>query len=113
MIIAPGLSLFAATLAAASPCQRIAPEAFAARLRAERIMPSRHFRFGGAHFYRASGHVDCQLVRDGGSRFAACSFSGPVALQIATSNGRYDFWPESGPATVTVRGAQVSCVRPG
>ena len=94
--------------AAPSPCPRLTPEAFAARLRAIRILPSHHFRFGDAHFYRASGRVDCRTVGE----VPTCQFSGPVALQIATAGGRYLFFPGSGAATVTIRGGQPACVTP-
>jgi len=120
LCIALGLPLLTVSFADAAPpvttqplCPRLAPDAFAARLQAARILPSHHFGFGGVRFYRASGHVDCRLVREGGAAAPVCRFSRPVALQVSTASGRYDFFPVSGAATVTVRGGRASCVMAG
>lgn len=113
--LALGVALIASAARAAGPppCPGLSPDAFAARLKAQRILPSRHFRFGGAHIYRVSGRVDCRMAKDAGGAFAACRFSSPVALQIATTGGRYAFFPGSGPATVTIRRGRVSCIMGG
>ena len=92
-------------------CPRLAPEAFAARLTASRTLPARHFGFGGAHFSRASGHANCETASAKGAGFPVCRFSNPVALQVTTGRGRYDYFPGSGPATVTVRDGEASCLR--
>ena len=120
LCIALGLPLLTASFADAAPpaarqppCPRLAPDAFAVRLQAARILPSHHFGFGGVRFYRASGHVDCRLIRGEEAAAPVCRFSSPVALQVSTANGRYDFFPVSGTATVTVHGGRASCVMAG
>lgn len=94
-------------------CPRLTAEAFTRRLTARRVLPARHFHFGGAHFSRASGRADCAMAGANDAAFPVCRFSAPVALQVTTGRGRYDFFPGLGPATVTVRGGEASCVKSG
>ena len=109
--------MFGAAAAAANagqaPCPRLTPDAFTARVTASRALPARHFRFGGAHFSRASGKVGCEMVGARGAVYPVCRFSNPVALQVTTGRGRHDFFPGSGSATVTVRGGEASCLKGG
>lgn len=108
------LALGAAAAHAGRPaCARVAPEVFTARLTASRILPARHFRFGGAHFSRAAGPVRCEMAGAASVAFPVCRFSNPVALQVTTGHGRYDFFPGSGPVTVTVRSGEVGCLKGG
>jgi hypothetical protein len=81
---------------------------------ATRVLPGRHFGFGGAFFARASGGVSCVMRREGrGAAFPVCRFSNPKVLQISTARGRFDFLPGAGPATVTVRDGRAVCVMEG
>ncbi len=96
-------------LAGPAPCRRIAPDEFAARLEALRILPGRHFRFGGAHIARASGRASCRTAQGG----PTCRFSDPVAVQVTTGRGRFDFLPGPGAASITVRNGEVGCTARG
>jgi hypothetical protein len=111
--IALGLLLAApaaASVAAGRPCPSLSPDAFARTLMATRVLPGRHFGFGGAFFARASGGVSCVMRHEGGgAAFPTCRFSNPKVLQISTAKGRFDFLPAPGPATVTVRDGEAAC----
>jgi hypothetical protein len=103
-----------ASEAAERPCPSLSPDAFAKTLMITRVLPGRHFGFGGAFFARASGEASCIMTREGAAApFPACRFSNPKVLQISTPRGRFDFLPEVGPATVTVRGGRPVCVMGG
>ena len=103
----------AAANAGQASCPPLTSEVFTAQLTASRALPARHFRFGGAHFFRASGKVSCEMAGGRGATYPVCRFSNPVALQVTTGRGRYDFFPGSGSATVMVRGGEVSCLKGG
>lgn len=106
LLAAPAL----AREAAGRPCPTLSPDAYAKTLMATRVLPGRHFGFGGAFFARASGGVSCVMTHaGGGAAFPACRFSNPKVLQISTAKGRFDFLPGSGPATVTVRHGEAAC----
>ena len=97
----------------ARPCPGLSQGAFAKTLMATRVLPGRHFGFGGAFFARASGAVSCVMKHEGAAAFPLCRFSNPRVLQISTAKGRFDFLPGSGLATVTVRDGRAACVMGG
>jgi hypothetical protein len=92
------------------PCPSLSPDAFAKTLMATRVLPGRHFGFGGAFFARASGTGSCVMTHGrGGAAFPTCRFTNPRVVQVSTAKGRFDFLPGPGPATVTVRNGEAAC----
>ena len=62
---------------------------------------------------RRFGHVECNVVADGGGFAPVCQFSGPALLVVTTAKGVFHFAPGVGrAATVITREGLPSCVLP-
>jgi len=77
------------------------------------VQPKKTHIFNEVTFTRRFGHVECNVVPDGGGTGFApiCQFSGPAVLKVSTGRGEFYFKPGVGkPATVTTPGGVPRCV---
>jgi len=95
---------------AGPPCPAVSLPAY----RAAGIPASLAFNFDDVVFARAFGHVSCdEIAYDGGramGTYPECQFTSPGTLQITTPKGVFYFFPQTGPATVSVLHGQPQCV---
>ncbi len=95
------------------PCPRLTREAYQASV----VHVQREFSFGGAGFGRAYGHVSCSMILDNGGHgpgeHPVCQFTSPAVLHITTPRGEVYFFPNAGPATVSVLDGTPQCVLAG
>ena len=73
------------------------------------------FNYRGVHFTRRYGGVYCVVVPDGGifgkTGHTACQFSSPAQVTVTMGGRTILYEPGIGhPATVTLRGGQLTCV---
>ena len=77
--------------------------------------PAHAFRYQGVAFTRQYGAVNCVVVPSGGllskAHHTVCQFNGPARIAVTTGGRTLAYEPDIGhPATVSIRGGQVSCV---
>ena len=98
---------------AGPPCPVLSRQAYLAA----GIPAATTFNFDDVGFSRGFGHVTCdEITYDGGrgwGTYPACQFTSPGMLQITTAKGAFYFFPQIGPATVSVLHGTPQCVRGG
>ena len=98
---------------AGPPCPAVSRPAYLAA----GIPAATKFNFDDVGFARAFGHVDCDEITYGGGRgwgtYPACQFTSPGTLEITTPKGVFYFFPQIGPATVSVLHGVPRCVLGG
>jgi hypothetical protein len=78
------------------------------------MKPKKLFIFNEVNFARRFGHVECNVVSDGGGTGFApiCQFSSPSLLSVTTKDGAVTYFkPGTGkPVTVTTPGGKPKCM---
>ena len=87
-----------------------------AEFKAKNLTAKKTSDFGGSTFGRTAGHIECRLIASNGgagvSSDPLCRFTSPATVVVTAPGGKtHYFYPGIGkPATVAVRGKDVSCV---
>ncbi len=80
------------------------------------VKPKKTFIFNEVTFDRRFGHVECNVVSDGGGTGFAplCQFTSPAVLKVTTKRGEFYFKTGVGkPVTVSTPGGIPKCVVAG
>jgi hypothetical protein len=97
-----------------APCQSLSARSYFTQLQASDMRATRAFDFMGVTFARAFGHVSCSEIHEEGGRsdatFPVCQFTSPGALEVTSGQGVFYFFPQAGPATISVHGGRPQCV---